>query len=112
LKVPGFTVNPNLRLTDLETAKLIARKALPPQLFAEGLTRIDQFLYQLTWRAGTGIIYRLPFLKPVAQFNYSGQGWGLAFDGRYLIMSDGSDTLRFMNPTTYALVARRQGQRW
>ena len=94
----------DVRMADLKTGKVLARQEVPRKWFAEGLARIEQRLYQLTWKAGIGIIYRLPFLKPVGQFQYSGEGWGLAYNDQHLIMSDGTGTLRFLDPRTFAVV--------
>ncbi len=94
----------DVRMADLKTGKVLARQEVSQKWFAEGLARIDQRLYQLTWKAGIGIIYRLPFLKAVGQFKYSGEGWGLAFNDQHLVMSDGTDTLRFLDPRTFAVV--------
>jgi len=102
----GLYGRSDIRLSDLATGKVLARQPLAPTLFAEGLARIGQRLYQLTWRSGIGIVYRLPFLKPVAQFSFAGEGWGLAYDGRALIASDGSATLRFIDPDSFRVIRR------
>ncbi len=100
----GLYGRSDVHMSDLESGKVLARKAVPPQWFGEGLARIGQRLYQLTWQAGTGIIYRLPFLTRVAQFHYQGQGWGLAYDGQALVMSNGSATLKFIDPRSFAIL--------
>ena len=58
------------------------------------------FIVQLTWEAGIGFVYTLDQLRLVREFRYSGEGWGLTFDGEHLVMSDGSDSLRFLDPDT------------
>lgn len=72
---------------------------LPDDFFGEGLTVHDQQIYQLSWREHRGFVYSLA-LEPLAQFSYGGEGWGLADmpadDGAYLVVSDGSATLRFL----------------
>lgn len=60
-------------------------------------------LYQLTWQAGVAYTYDAATLAPRDSFRYPGEGWGLATDGTSLIMSDGSDSLRILSPTTFAV---------
>jgi len=62
-------------------------------------------LYQLTWQNGVGIVYDLESFNVQRTFQYSGEGWGLTHDGQRLILSDGSATLRFLDPQTFAVVA-------
>lgn len=87
-----------LRRVHPASGRVLARRRLAPELFGEGLALVGDHLYQLTWRAGRGFVYRAADLAPVAGFRYPGEGWGLAFDGRHLYMSDGSATLRVLDP--------------
>ncbi|HZH76584.1 MAG TPA: glutaminyl-peptide cyclotransferase, partial [Archangium sp.] len=57
-------------------------------------------LYQLTWRSRVGFIYDAATFQPLGQFSYTGEGWGLTDNGTSLILSDGTSTLRFLDPTT------------
>ncbi|MEX0993942.1 MAG: glutaminyl-peptide cyclotransferase, partial [Balneolaceae bacterium] len=72
-----------------------------PEYFAEGLTDWDDHLIQLTLNSEVGLVYDLHSFKKKMTFQYSGEGWGLTNDGRQLIMSDGTSTLRFLNPETF-----------
>ena len=77
---------------------------LPENLFAEGLARVGDRLLQLTWKAGLAIEFRLDTMRPTGrQFHYSGEGWGLCFDGRELWMSDGSSSLAVRDPATFGV---------
>jgi glutamine cyclotransferase len=60
-------------------------------------------LYQLTWRSQVGFIYDAATFQPTGQFRYTGEGWGLTDDGTSLVMSDGTSTLRFLDPATLAV---------
>ncbi len=62
-------------------------------VFAEGLVLKDNKFIQLTWRSGNAIIYSYPDLKNIGTYRYGGEGWGITTDGKYFIMSNGSDTL-------------------
>jgi len=93
-----------LRRVEVETGRVLQRVRLAPDRFGEGLALLDGRLFQLTWESGVGYIYDLETLALLDSFHYSGEGWGLTTDGKSLIMSDGSDTLRFLDPRTFETV--------
>lgn len=93
----------DLRRVRLETGVVEARHSLDSSRFAEGLAHHDGRLYQLTWREGIGYVYQLDTFAPVDSFKYAGEGWGLASDGANLFFSDGSDSIRVLNPRTFAV---------
>lgn len=72
----------------------------PKRYFAEGLTLVDDEVIVLTWQAGEALVLDRETLQLRRKFNYSGEGWGLAYDGRQLWLSDGSARLRRYQPTT------------
>lgn len=82
----------------LDTNGTILRKIDVPQIFAEGITLFENNLYQLTWKSQFAIIYSFPDLTSKGTVSYQGEGWGLTGNNSSLIMSNGSDTLYFMNP--------------
>jgi glutaminyl-peptide cyclotransferase len=84
----------------------VERTRLPRRYFAEGLTRLDNRLFVLTWQHERGFVFDANTFEQLGSFRYLGEGWGLANDGAQLIMSDGSDTLRFLDPDTFAVVRR------
>jgi glutaminyl-peptide cyclotransferase len=90
-----------LRLVELETGNVLQRVALGQQYFAEGLAAVGDSLYQLTWKEGVAFIYDPATLRQIGQVSYNGEGWGLAYDGRRLIVSDGSSYLTFVDPGTF-----------
>ncbi|MEM1062490.1 MAG: glutaminyl-peptide cyclotransferase, partial [Planctomycetota bacterium] len=95
-----------LRIVDLETGKPRKIVRLSRRLFAEGLAAIDDRLVQLTWQAGIGVVYDRETLKPTGRFSYRGEGWGLTADGERLYMSDGTATIRVLDPETFRVVDR------
>ena len=96
-----------LRQVDIETGTTVRKVPLSRRYFGEGLTlRGNDTLVQLSWRAGTGFIYRLDSFDRIGEFNYEGEGWGLATGADHLIMSDGSHQLRFLDPLTFEEVRR------
>ena len=96
----------SVRKVAVETGEVLMRHDLPSTLFGEGLALHDGRLYQLTWTSGLARVYSLEDLALVEQLNYDGEGWGLTSDGTHLILSDGTDLLRFMDPKTFEEVRR------
>jgi glutaminyl-peptide cyclotransferase len=97
----GLYGRSSLRRVDLVSGMVEAQAVLPAELFGEGLARVGQRLIQLTWKNRKALVWDLGTLTKVAEFSYDGEGWGLCFDGKRLVMSDGSDRLTFRNPTTF-----------
>ena len=90
----------SLRKVDSESGQVLQEIALEDQYFAEGLIELNGLLYQLTWQEGTAFIYDLETFEQTGRFSYSTEGWGLTTDGSALIMSDGSNKLLWMDPTS------------
>lgn len=110
----GLVGRSSLRRVDLQTGNVEAKVDVEAPIFAEGLARVGGRLYQLSWQNGRVIVWNLQSLKREREFTYEGEGWGLCFDGKRLVMSDGSDRLSFRDPESFAklgeLSVRRQGQ--
>jgi len=96
----------SLRRTEPETGRVVTRVDLPRQFFAEGLALVDDSLFQLTWRENVCFVYDKKTFKVKTQFQYPGEGWGLTYDGKELILSDGTNVLRFYDPKTFRLQRR------
>ena len=90
-----------LRRVDLKSGRVLAARTLADNRFGEGLALLNGRLYQLTWQSGIAYTYDAATLAPRDSFSYPGEGWGLTTDGTSLIMSDGSDSLRFVSPVTF-----------
>lgn len=100
----GLYGRSSLREVELATGKVLHRVDLPPSLFGEGLALQDRRLVQLTWREGVALTYDLATLAQTGEIKYSGEGWGLCFDGAQFIETDGSQRLIFRDPATFAVV--------
>lgn len=96
----GLRGHSSLRRVDLATGKVLKLKSLSPQLFGEGLTLWHEQLIQLTWRSRRGFIYQKDNFSLLKNFNYATEGWGLTHNEDFLIMSDGSEQLYFLDPQT------------
>jgi glutaminyl-peptide cyclotransferase len=99
----GRSGQSTVRKVALTTGKVLQQRSLPAQYFGEGLTLFQGKIYQLTWLSKVGFIYELQTFQPKGQFKYESEGWGLTHDENSLIMSDGSNQLRFLNPATFAV---------
>jgi glutaminyl-peptide cyclotransferase len=96
----------SLRRVELRTGRIVQIHRLPSEYFGEGITILGDKIYQLTWQNGVCFVYDRRTFRQITQFRYYGEGWGLTNDGKHLIMSDGSETITFRDPETFAEVRR------
>lgn len=91
-----------LRILDFKNGKVIKNVDLDRSYFGEGITVLNDKLYQLTWRRGTGFVYNPNTLERISSFKYgkSKEGWGLCNDGKQLYKSDGTEAIWTLNPET------------
>ena len=97
----GMNGQSSLRKVELETGRVLQKIDLPRQYFAEGLAELGGKLFQLTWQNGKCFVYNFDTLRLEKDLTYSGEGWGLTTDGELLLMSDGTDQIRYVDPTTF-----------
>lgn len=98
----GLNGRSSLRKVVLDSGEVVQRETVPMEYFAEGLTDWKDRLVQITWQSARGLVYDLKTFRHTGSFTYAGEGWGITQDGRRLIMSDGTATLRFLDPDSYA----------
>lgn len=98
----------SIRKVKLENGEVVQIQRLDTNYFGEGITVFRDTLIQLTWQAGVGFVYDAKTFERRGSFNYTGEGWGLTHDGTRLIMSDGTDALRFLDPKTFQETGRLQ----
>ncbi|ABY34092.1 MAG TPA: glutaminyl-peptide cyclotransferase [Chloroflexus aurantiacus] len=102
----GDYANSSLREVELETGQVLRSVGLgDPALYGEGIARIGDRIFQLTWQNQRGLIYDVATFNQIGSFTYPvppatmpREGWGLTYDGSSLIMSDGTATLYFIDP--------------
>lgn len=90
-----------LRRVELRTGEVLKSVALEKEYFGEGITLLNNKIYQLTWESRKGFVYDAGTFERIGEFTYATEGWGLTTDGKYLIMSDGSSIIRFLDPETF-----------
>ncbi len=94
----------SMRKVDITSGKVLQKHDLPDDIFAEGLTLLGDKFYQVTWQSHIGFTYKLSDMSVGSEFRYNGEGWGLTTDGTYLIMSDGTHILKYIDPTDFKVV--------
>lgn len=97
----GLNGQSSVRKVALETGEVVRQFRLGPQYFAEGLTDWKDALVQLTWQSQVGFVYDVASFAVRRTFEYPGEGWGLTHDATRLLVSDGTEWLRFLDPTTF-----------
>ncbi len=104
----GLAGESSLRRVALDTGRVLQRRDIDRQYFAEGMTDWGNTLIQLTWTSGIAFVYDKATFNPLKQFSYRGEGWGLTRTDTRLIMSDGTPSLRLLDPDTFAETSRIQ----
>lgn len=103
----------SLRKVTLENGVVQQMHHLEDQFFGEGVTILNNRIYQLTWQSNVGFIYDLESFSFQEKIYYPTEGWGLTTDGEHLILSDGSETLYWYDPASFSemssLVVRDNG---
>ncbi len=91
----------HLQRIDLKTGAVDIVASLPENEFGEGITHFKGGVYQLTWENRKAYHYdsKGNLIKSIP---YRGEGWGITTDGEHLYMSDGTSTIRQVNPETFA----------
>jgi len=102
----GLVGRSSLRKISLETGQVLQNFDVPPPFFGEGITVLNQQIFQLTWQSQTGFVYDKSTFRIVRSFNYPGEGWGMTNDGKQIYMSDGTSQIRMWDPATLKEVRR------
>lgn len=102
----GLYGQSSLRKVKVESGEVLQLKNFNEEYFCEGLTLFENTLFLLTWKENTAWALDIDTFEIKSTFTYSGEGWGLTHDNKYLIMSDGTSQLRFLDPNTFTEVHR------
>ena len=100
----GVVGTSSVRKVDLASGKVLQQAPTPWPDYGEGIVAWKDRLIQLTWQDHEGFLFDLTTLTPRAKFAYPGEGWSLTTDGTHLLMSDGTPTLRILDPDTFRQV--------
>lgn len=104
----GMRGESKLKEVKLKTGETVRETSLSSEYFGEGITIVNNRIIQLTWQSNLGFVYELDSFKKLKEFSYPTEGWGLTFDGKYLVMSDGSENLTYLDTANFTIVKRQQ----
>ncbi|MFQ5995971.1 MAG: glutaminyl-peptide cyclotransferase [Acidiferrobacterales bacterium] len=102
----GLYGRSTLRKVELKSGRVVKLYDLPARVFGEGVTVFGEHIIQITWRSNVAFVYDKRSFKLRQTLTYPSEGWGLTHDGTYLILSDGTAVLRFLDPRTFREVDR------
>lgn len=94
----------SVRKTDMKDNSILSVLNIDNQYFGEGITIYKDKIYQITWKSRKGFVYDLKNFTLESTFNYNSQGWGITTMGDELVMSDGSDKLYYMAPSSFGII--------
>lgn len=100
----GLTGRSSIRHVEVETGRVIRARLLAGDHFGEGIAVAGNRLVQLTYTSRVGFIYRSDTFDSLGSFSYESEGWGITYDGRRFIMSDGTARLRMLDPESMRVV--------
>ena len=93
----------SVRQVDLASGKVLKSAAVPAPHFGEGIAPWQGQVLSLTWQGKVGFRWNRKTFKRLGTFRYDGEGWALTSTGRELVMSDGTDVLRFIDPRDFSV---------
>jgi glutaminyl-peptide cyclotransferase len=102
----GLEGQSDIRKVRLADGAVVRRVAIPAHMFGEGIIDWKGQIVSLTWRSGIGFRWSLDGFRRLGTFRYAGEGWGMTRNAHELVMSDGTPTLRFLDPATLAVRRR------
>jgi len=100
----GLIGKSTIQKIDYYTGNVIKSQKLPSNIFAEGITMVNDLIYMLTYQNKVLIILDTNLNIISQNINYEGEGWGLIYDGSNLIKSNGSDIIEYRNPINFAVM--------
>jgi glutamine cyclotransferase len=98
----GLAGQSALRAIQPETGKVVQESDLDPKYFGEGIVDAGPNILEWTWQSHIGFVIDRFSFRVVREFHYTGEGWGMTRMGNQIVTSDGSSTLRFRDPNTFA----------
>lgn len=104
LESTGLPGKSKLLQYDPSTGKIMQQIKLGDKYFGEGITVLNDTLYQLTWKEGVAFVYDVKTFKKIKELPFKGEGWGMTNDGKNLIVSNGASSLFYYEPGTLKLL--------
>ena len=101
LESTGIWGHSKLRELNKSTGETIKQVEISDEFFAEGITAFDDKIVMLTWKSEVAFIFDRSSFSQIGNYSFQGQGWGICYDGKYLVTSNGSAELSFRDPETF-----------
>ena len=101
----GLKGESSIRKVKPETGDIVQSYVVPSDIFGEGISMVNDKIFQISWRDHKCYVYDINTFNVVSEFNYSTEGWGLTFNGKNLIMSDGTSNLYIMDIQSFTVVS-------
>ena len=101
----GLYGHSSLRKVDPSSGEVLRITMLDEAYFGEGITIVNDSIYMLTWKQGKALVFDIDTFDLVANLSYSGEGWGLCFDGTHLVMSNGTSELSIREPADFSIIS-------
>ncbi len=101
---PDFNSATKIAEINAGSGSSIRERSVDNPVFGEGITILNDKLYQISWQDGLCFVYDVNTFAPIDTLQYSGEGWGLCNDGTHLIMSNGTSSLTFRDPESFEVV--------
>src|SRR5688572_28447155 len=92
---------------DIKSGRILRSVNLDKKYFGEGITVLNDTVYQLTWQNNIVFVYSLKDFKKIKEFPLATEGWGITTDGKQLIVSDGSSRLYYYEPKNFSLLKKQ-----
>jgi glutamine cyclotransferase len=92
-----------IREVETPTGKVVRKRPMAKNVFVEGITLLDREIWILTWKENTAYVFEPETFKFLRSHTFQGEGWGLTHDDKQLIMSDGTSTLKFIDPKDFSV---------
>jgi glutamine cyclotransferase len=102
----GLYGQSSLRRVEFPSGKVLKKIDIAKEFFGEGIAVVNNHIIQLTWQSHKGFVYDRETFTKISEFTYPTEGWGLTYDGKNLILSDGSSSLFFLDPETFQTVRK------
>ncbi|MEQ6119709.1 glutaminyl-peptide cyclotransferase [Reichenbachiella sp. MALMAid0571] len=104
----GHRGESSLRKVEIATGNVLQKIDLDEEFFGEGITPYKNQIFMLTWESRKGFVFDKNDFSEVRQFNYPTEGWGITTIGDSLVMSDGTENLYFIDPSSFTEIGRIQ----
>ena len=100
----GLKGESSIRKVNLNTGEVLQSYAVDKEIFGEGITYFDNKIVQLSWQNERGFVYNFENFELISEFSYPGEGWGLVYDGKNLIMSNGTPEMLVIDPNSLSVI--------